>query len=204
MKKILYIINKITTQLKNLSHNSISSLKRFTDRIWYSTLIGLIASLDSFIIFVPTDGVLISSSIFNPKRWLKFAVSVSIGSALGALVLAALVQQQGLPWILDFYPGISESQIWHLTIEFFEQYGLIFLFLFSMTPFPQQPVVILASISSTPLYQLLVIIFAGRFVKFLVFSYLASHAPQYLKKIWFLKKSVDKSQIHLKRVNQTQ
>lgn len=162
-------------------------LQRYADRIWYAPLIGLLAALDNLVIVIPNDGILISSSMLVPRRWFTLALSVAIGSTVGALVLAALVELQGLPWILNFYPGVLESKTWVWSIEFFEKYGLFLVFAVAVTPFMQQPAVILASLAKTPLLHLAVVIFVGRFIKFLIMAYIGSHAPRLLKKLWGLK-----------------
>lgn len=164
----------------------VRTLENYTDRFWYPPLIGLLAALDNLIIVIPNDGILISSSMIVPRRWFVFALSVAIGSTLGALVLVALVEQQGLPWILDLYPGISKTKTWIWSMKFFEQYGLLLVFAVAITPFMQQPAVILASLANTPWMQLAAVIFVGRFIKFLVMAYLGSHAPRLLGKLWGL------------------
>ncbi len=163
-------------------------LQGFTDRLWYPPLIGFLAALDNFVIIIPNDGILISSSMLVPKRWFMLALSVAVGSTVGALGLAALVDFQGLPWILEFYPGLIESQVWLLAIDFFEKYGLFVVFLVSVTPFAQQPAVILASLSHAPFFELTAVIFFGRFIKFLIMSYVGSHAPRLLTKMWGVNK----------------
>jgi membrane protein YqaA with SNARE-associated domain len=162
-------------------------LQRFTDRIWYPPLIGVLAALDNLVIVIPNDGILISSSALIPKRWFILALSVTIGSTVGALALASLVEVQGLPWILEVLPGINESKVWLWSLEFFEKYGLILVFFVAVMPIAQQPAVILASLANTPLFELASIIFLGRFIKFLVMAYIGSHSPKLLSKMWGIK-----------------
>ncbi len=133
-----------------------------------------------------------------PKRWFIYATFVSIGSTLGALALASLVEYQGLPWILDLYPGLDQTKTWNITNNFFDKYGLILVFVVSLTPIMQQPAVILASIAETPLLPLGLIIFAGRYIKFLIMSYLGSHAPKMLKKFWGLKDELKDVGVNIK------
>ena len=162
-------------------------LQRYADRFWYPPLIGFLAALDNLVVVIPNDGILISSSMLIPKRWFILALSVAVGSTLGAIALAALVELQGLPWILDLYPGVNETKTWTLSMEFFERYGLFLVFAVAITPFVQQPAVILASLANTPLIELAAVIFVGRFIKFLIMAYLGSHAPRVLGKLWGLK-----------------
>lgn len=177
----------ISESLHNRIRTSVAWLQRFVDRLWYPPLVALLAAVDNFLIFVPTDGILISSSMLKPKRWLILAFGVAFGSTLGAIALAALVEYQGLPWILEFFPNIAQSKTWIWTEKFFQDFGLYLVFAIAMTPLVQQPAVILASLAHTPLAKLAAVIFAGRLFKYLVMAYVSSHAPGLLKKMWGLK-----------------
>lgn len=174
---------KLHAQIRNY----VQKLEQYADRIWYPPLIGFLAALDNLIIIIPNDGILIASSMLIPKRWAIFAISIAIGSTIGAVALGLLVENQGLPWILEFYPGIDQSAIWTWTDKFFGEYGLLLVFAIGASPIMQQPVIILAALANTPLYNLAAVIFAGRFLKFMVMAFLGSHSPRLLKKIWGLK-----------------
>lgn len=123
----------ISSKLHERIKSYVRFLQRFVDRVWYPPLIGFLAALDNFIIVIPNDGILVSSSMLTPKRWFSLALCVSIGSTVGAVLLAALVEYQGLPWILNMYPGVNESAVWKWTDEFFSQYGLLVVFIVAMT-----------------------------------------------------------------------
>ncbi len=177
----------ISEKLHEKIRSYVKILQRYADRFWYPPFIGFLAALDNLVVIIPNDGILISSSMLMPKRWFILALSVAIGSTVGAITLAALVELQGLPWILELYPGVSETKTWILSMQFFEQYGMLLVFAVAITPFMQQPAVILASLANTPLLELAAVIFVGRFIKFLVMAYLGSHAPRMLGKLWGLK-----------------
>ncbi len=166
-------------------------LQAFVDRVWYPPLVGLLAALDNFVIVIPNDGILISSSMLTPKRWFTLALCIAVGSTIGALGLAALIEFQGLPWILEFFPGADQTSTWTMTEEFFEKYGLIVVFIVAATPLMQQPAVILAGLADTPLLVLGSVIFSGRFIKFLIMAYIGSHAPRLLNRMWGLKGELD-------------
>ena len=119
----------------------------------------MLAALDNFVIIIPNDGILISSSMLTPRRWFTLALGVAIGSTLGAIILAAFVETQGLEWILEIYPGINETKSWIWTENFFERYGMILVFVVAIAPFMQQPVIIMASLAETPLFLLSPIFF---------------------------------------------
>ena len=162
----------------------VRQLQRYAGKPWYPALIGFLAALDNIIIVVPNDGILISSSMLTPRKWFSLALSVTIGSTVGAVILAAIVMYMGLPWVIEMYPGIDATKTWALSVDFFNQYGLMLVFIVALTPLFQQPAVILAAMANTPLGIIALIIFLGRFIKFFIMAYLGSHAPRLLKKMW--------------------
>lgn len=189
----------IFQKLHSLMTEYLKLLQRSADRFWFAPLIGFLAAIDNFVIVIPNEGILISSSMVIPKRWFVFALSVAIGSTLGALALVALVELQGLPFILKIFPGINETSLWAMMLKFFERYGLFFIFVVAITPIAQQPSIILASLANTPLFKLAVVVFLGRSIKFFILAYAATHAPRYLSKIWGVEKELKEVGIELKK-----
>lgn len=176
----------------------VKRLQLYTDRIWYAPFIGLLAALDNLVVVIPTDGILVSSTMLRAKRWVLFAVSISVGSTLGAMALAAVVELKGLPWILEVYPGLDETTSWIWSIQFFEKYGLLLVFFVAATPLMQHPAVILASLANTPLMKLALVILSGRLLKYLIMAYIASHAPRLLKRMWGLSGELEDAGIKIK------
>ena len=78
------------------------------DRPWYVALVGGLAALDLFIMIIPTDGLLVTSVLVRPKRWVSWFLWVSIGSAVGAAALAAIIHWDPL-WLKEslLYGGLS-------------------------------------------------------------------------------------------------
>lgn len=176
----------------------VQKLEQYADRYWYPPFIGLLAALDNLVVFIPNDGILIASSMLVPKRWCILAFSVAVGSTVGAATLSLLVEYQGLPWILEFYPNINSTEMWQWSEKFFDQYGLLLVFAIGISPFLQQPIIILASLADTPLLALAGVIFISRFIKFLVMAYIGSYAPHLLNKMWGLKDELKEAGIDIK------
>jgi membrane protein YqaA with SNARE-associated domain len=176
---------------------TIRQFQKFIDRFWFTPLLSLLAALDSLIIIIPTDGLLISSTILKKQRWWSFALAVAIGSSLGALVLVSLSDYLGLEKILEYYPGLDQSHVWQLTMEFFKKYGIIVVFIVGLTPFSQQPALIIAGLIHNSFFGLSIAIFVSRIIKYLIMAYIASHAPKLLNKMWGLKDELVDSGIKL-------
>lgn len=189
----------LSAKLNQRIKSYVAILQTFADRIWYPPFIGLLAALDNIVVIIPNDGILISSSMLTPKRWVLLASTVTVGSTLGAVGLAILIQLQGLPWILDLFPGADQTTTWRLTHDFFQQYGLIVVFAVALTPLMQQPAVILASLAGTPILVLGSIIFFGRLIKYLIMAYIGAHAPRLLGRMWGLKGELSDAGIEIKK-----
>ncbi len=160
------------------------------DRPWYPFLIGFLAFIDNFTLIVPTDGMLVSSVLLRPLRWKRFAVAVATGSSLGAILMAAVAQHQGLELIQAHYPQWLTTDIWKWSAHFLTEYGLIVVFLVGLTPFTQQPTVILAALSGSPLLAISAALFLGRLIKYIFMGYVASHAPHLLRRLWGLQSEI--------------
>jgi membrane protein YqaA with SNARE-associated domain len=176
----------------------VKKLHGFVGHVWYPPFIAVLAALDNFILIIPTDGILISSSLLTPRRWFIFALNIAIGSTLGAVALAALVEQQGLPWILKFYPGLDKGASWLWALGFFDKYGLAFVFVVALGPLVQQPAVIMAGLANTPLFNLAAVIFLGRLLKFLFMAYIGSHTPRLLGRLRGLKGELEQVGVEIK------
>lgn len=175
-----------------------TKLQKFSSYFWYAPLVSALALADNFIVVVPTDGILISSSMLNPRKWFYYAVFIAVGSTIGAVALSYVVGAHGLPWILELFPAINQTRSWELTSEFFEKYGLLVVFVVAATPFIQQPAIILATLAHTPYFKLAIVVFVGRLIKYMVMSYIASHAPRLLTKMWGLKDEMKDAGVEIK------
>ncbi len=164
--------------------DSLHALQRFADRSWFPPLVGVLVFLDYFLFIVPNDGIFISSVLLAPRRWLQQAICISVGCALGGLILAILVQRYGLSTLLTYYPELTLSSGWQWTQSFFEKHGLWVVFVSAALPLVQQPPVILAALAGTSWPIIAGVILAGRLLKYLSLGWVAAHAPHYLSKKW--------------------
>lgn len=171
----------------------VSKCHGFVRKIWFAPTLLILAMFDVFLVFIPADGIMISSSMILPKRWLSFALHVAIGSSIGAMVLILLVQTFGHEQLVHFFPSIDQSEIWKWTQHFFNHYGIIVLFIVGLTPFSQQPVLILSALTDHSLISMAIVILISRLIKFCLMAYVATHAPKYVSKFWGLKSEMKDS-----------
>ena len=173
--------------IKNFSSSLIHKLREYSSSVWYPYLIGLFVALDSFILIVPTDAMTVSAVMLEPKKWIRYALLVSISSSIGAICLAFIVDIYGQGFIEAVFPGLEQTRMWQITDEFMAAYGLIVVFAIAVTPLTQPPSVILAALSHMPLGYIFFAIFAGRTIKYLLIAWISSHAPKLLNRLWGLR-----------------
>jgi membrane protein YqaA with SNARE-associated domain len=169
-------------------------LGKHADQWWYAPVIGLLAFADLFILIIPTDAILISAVLIAPKRWLLIGTMVAAGSALGAVALTLLLRVEGLPWLLHFYPGIDHTKAWATATRLVDSWGGWGLFTVALSPIPQHAAIAVAAITGLGLPTIFVTVFAGRTIKYVAFSWIASHAPKLLGRIFGVKFVKDLSQ----------
>lgn len=152
-------------------------VERHTDRPWFIPLVALGAGADFFIIIIPTDMLLVSATLMRPRRWIWNGIWVAFGSAVGAALLGAAVLHWGEPVIRFVSEGALESEAWQSTRGFVDRHGFWAMAALALGPFPLHPAVIVASVAKVPVLEQFAAYFLGRGIKYLFFSWVASHAP---------------------------
>lgn len=159
-------------------------VQRYAGRWWYAPLVGALAGIDAFVVVIPTDGLLVSAVMLAPRRWIYTALVVTLGSTLGAVALAGLLEVHGLPLLLKIKPGLDQSSVWIWTDLMMDKYGGWALFAVALSPIMQHPAVALAALAGMSLWEIAAFVFVGRAIKYLVISWISTHAPGLLKKLW--------------------
>ena len=156
-------------------------LQRFILRPWYLPMIAGLAAADLFVGFIPSDGIVISSAMLTPRRWLRTGLWMAFGSATGGLLLGVLSARFGETLIRALLPGVLGSAAWLQTGEFLREYGAPALALMSFGPLPQQPAVAICGLAHMPLPAIFLAVLAGRSAKYLLFAWTGAHGSRLLK-----------------------
>ena len=158
----------------------IARLKLSTHQPWYAPVLGFLAALDYFIAVIPTDGLLIASSMATPRRWLRLFLCLALGSALGATAFAAVIQTYGNPFMDWLFPNLHQHRIWILSEQWTRDYGLGAIGIISALPLITHPVIAIAALAGTPFQKIGFMVLLGRLLKYGIFSWVAAHAPKLL------------------------
>jgi membrane protein YqaA with SNARE-associated domain len=171
--------------MKNSSfmQSFIQRVRKFSGHPGYVFLIALFAALDAFIFIIPTELLMVTAVISQKKRWIFIPIWIAIGSTLGAGLLAIFVEKYGQAFVQHWMPHVIHSKSWAQTEHFFKNNGGWTLPLIAISPIPQQPAVILASLLEMDLFVIILGVLAGRLVKYILICWAAFHSPQLLKKL---------------------
>ena len=157
-------------------------LQGFADREWYAPMVAVFAALDSFIIFVPIEALLVPSILVRPRRWWSSALWVTLGSAVGALALAYVVSLHGEAYVAHLLPKIYHSPSWNRSANFMAEHGVWALAAIAASPIPQQPAVAFSALVHTRCEVIFLAVFVGRAIKYLFVCRLAAFAPRIFRK----------------------
>jgi membrane protein YqaA with SNARE-associated domain len=177
--------------MKNRINNFVHFVRQKVDRWWYSPVLGFLAFIDLFVVVIPTDGLIITSSMAVPKKIYSLALWTTIGSTLGSVAYAYFFSVYGWDLVHIFINDIESTQVWIHTESFFHQYGGFLLFLVALSPLAQQPAIILAALSHTPLMTIFLLVLLGRLMKYLFLAYISTHAPRLLAKLWGIQSEIE-------------
>jgi uncharacterized membrane protein YdjX (TVP38/TMEM64 family) len=160
-------------------------LKRYSDKPWYLPLVCFLAYIDVFILVIPMEGLIVTSSILRPKRWLTFALGIATACALGGFTLSLVVHWKGEPFVAHFLGDhFFESKNWIRMAGWVDRWGFWGLVLIALGPLPQVPAVMLCSLAGMQAPEIFGAVWVGRTPKYIFFSYLSTHSPRLLKKLF--------------------
>jgi membrane protein YqaA with SNARE-associated domain len=113
------------------------------------------------------------------------------------MALAYAVDHFGIAALVRIHPGLTEGAYWRKSVEFYDRWGLLLAFAVSLTPLPQQPPIVLAGMAQAPLPGLGLALLGGRLIKYLILSFVGSHAPRMLGNLWGVQKELEKAGVHV-------
>ena len=163
--------------------------KRYSNQKWYSWWAGGILFLDFFVPILPGASLVMASSLMQPKKWIIFAVTTTLGAAAGSFVTSFLIQLFGDQLLEVLFPGITASSGWGQATSLVRDYGGFALFVMACVPVPIRTLTVVAAISGIGWPVILIATLLGRFICFGTLSYLASRAPQYMLRLKWLQRS---------------
>ena len=158
--------------------------KKSTNR--YSQIfLSFVAFIESIFFPIPPDVILIPLIHFNKDKFLKSVLNCTLFSILGGAVGYFL----GL-FLFDSVKEIFDLNKQELFFSFYDQYGLIAIFLGGFTPIPYKIIAITSGYSKFNFLVFILLSLISRGLRFIIIGYIVSKFGDlgiaYLKKNKFL------------------
>ena len=185
-----------TRSLKQRFDQFLKTLEKYTDRSWYPALLGFLSGIDLLVVVIPTDALLVTSILLQPKKWISFALGTAAGSVIGSSLLALALTEWGTGLAERLIPGFSTSHAWSQVSDAIAHWGFPALIALAASPLAMQPTVILASLGGMGVLSITFGVAIGRTAKFLFLGYLSAKMPAVIRKLPWLQSQV-------KEINET-
>ena len=155
--------------------------KKSTNR-YSQFFLSLIAFIESIFFPIPPDVILIPLIHFNKKKFFTSVINCTLFSILGGAVGYFL----GL-FLFDSIKEIFDLSKQELFFNFYEQYGLIAIFLGGFTPIPYKIIAITSGYAKFNFIYFILLSFLSRGLRFLIIGYIVYQFGDY--GIKFIKKN---------------
>lgn len=157
-------------------------IQRYVNRPWYLPFICFLSFIDLFVLVIPTEGMIVTTGLIRPKRWLATASFVALASSCGALALAWCGASYGEPFVLWLLgENVLKSALWIRTNGWIQNYGFWGLAFIALSPLTQQPAILICALGHMAPLEIGTAVFLGRAPKYLLFSFLATKGPRWFK-----------------------
>ncbi len=163
-------------------------IEKYASSRWFTAIVAFLAAADAFVVFVPTDILLIAAVLARRKRWLAIALWVIVGSAIGAGVFGFLASKYGPAFVNYIFPSLQDTQAWTDSAGIMRKYGFWGLAVISLGPLPQHAAVAFAGVVHLSVVEIFFAVLLGRSIKYILIAWCCVHAPNVLRKLGILKR----------------
>ena len=141
-------------------------------------LMWLFAVLESIIIPIPVDPLLVATVLARPAKLVRLTVGCTLASVIGGGIGWGLgaIMGVGIEELLALLPhAMAAHEKFTAVQEGFVEFGLILVFIGAFTPLPYKVIAVSAGIAGFALIPFLVISFIGRGLRFAIIAGIAKH-----------------------------
>ena len=136
------------------------------------------SALESIIIPIPVDPLLVATVLARPKKWIRLTVGCTIASVIGGCVGWGLggVLGLGVDEVLAFMPdAIAGPRRFAAVRDGFENFGIAIVFIGAFTPLPYKVIAISSGLLGFALLPFVAVSLVGRGLRFGVVAAIARY-----------------------------
>ena len=166
------------TSLWRLCREQYDRILRIAGTALAERLMMLFAVLESVIIPIPVDPLLVATVLARPARWVRLTAGCTIASVIGGGIGWALggVLGVGIEEILAMLPAaIAAPEKFTAVQAGFVEFGMLLVFIGAFTPLPYKVIAVSAGIAGFTLIPFLLTSLVGRGLRFAIIAGIARH-----------------------------
>ena len=166
------------TSLWRLCREQYDRILRIAGTVLAQRLMMLFAVLESVIIPIPVDPLLVATVLARPARWVRLTAGCTIASVIGGGIGWALggVLGVGIVGILGMLPAaIAAPEKFTAVQAGFVEFGMLLVFIGAFTPLPYKVIAVSAGIAGFALIPFLLASLVGRGLRFAIIAGIARH-----------------------------
>jgi membrane protein YqaA with SNARE-associated domain len=133
---------------------------------WALPAFGLVSALESSILPIPTDAVMVPLAFARPNQLVRITVVATIGSVVGAVIgygIGAIAFEAIGDAVLEFY---GMEQVFTDFVALYRDHGWLALLGAALTPVPFKLAAIVSGLAGLPFWTFLMVCVVGRFLRF--------------------------------------
>ncbi|OOF85565.1 hypothetical protein BKG93_04430 [Rodentibacter ratti] len=135
--------------------------------------LSFVSFIEAIFFPIPPDVMLIPMSMSKPKSAVKFALYTAIASALGGIVGYA-IGYFATDWVQGIVQQWGYGDHWATAIKWFEQWGVLVVFVAGFSPIPYKVFTICAGVMQMVFLPFVLTAFISRAARFLLVAKLAA------------------------------
>ena len=142
----------------------------------------LFAVLESIIIPIPVDPLLVATVLARPAKWIRLTAGCTLASVIGGGIGRALggVLGVGIEQILAILPSTIAAPGKFAAVQAgFVEFGILLVFIGAFTPLPYKVIAVSAGIAGFGLVPFLIVSLIGRGIRFALVAGIARHHGNY-------------------------
>ena len=166
------------TSLWRLCREQYDRVLRIAGTALAERLMLLFAVLESIIIPIPVDPLLVATVLARPAKWIRLTAGCTIASVIGGSIGWALggVLGIGIEEILAMMPQVVAAPAKFAAVQDgFVEFGMLLVFIGAFTPLPYKVIAVSAGIAGFALIPFLATSLAGRGLRFAIIAGIARH-----------------------------
>ena len=138
----------------------------------------IFAALESIIIPIPADPLLVATVLARPSRWRQLALGCTIASVIGGVggwTLGTFFSPYLQEWLAQFPTGLAAPSAFAAVEVGFAEFGIFLVLLGAFSPLPYKVIAVSAGLSSFGLLPFCLTSIIGRGLRFFIIAGIAKN-----------------------------